>query len=485
MPWLAASLLVAAFLILARLFGLQRKSKHVLDIVSESLTVIRDKEVADEVKEKKLQQRSLELFRLFSVLCLGGAAAVAVPLAVVWLCCRLLPLSFGSVIGVLQSPLFLSLSGSVAVVVLLLGSHSDANDYRYPALDKLLHRTAFHTMLAQISIADFEDRIFARQLAHCSAECPVFITALPRAGTTLLLECMARMPEFAAHCYSDMPFVLIPCFWNRFSSAFRRRRQQYQRAHGDGMLIHFDSPEAFEEVLWKTFWRKHYAKDRIKLWHAERNDEFNDFFRNHMRKIILVRRKGGKTARYLSKNNLNIARVAWLARYHSSAAIIVPFREPLQHALSLLHQHMNFLHIHDKNPFASEYMRAIGHFDFGDNLRPVDFGGWLDRRVSGTYVEISFWLEYWIECYRYLLQNNAGKARFLDYDCLCTNPMAGLKMLAKEINARNTEALLSSAASIRQPRRHEEREHDISSSLLRNARELHAELQEIAVNKVV
>ena len=93
----------------------------------------------------------------------------------------------------------------------------------------------------------------SKELASYSNERPVFITALPRAGTPLLLECFASVPEFASHCYRDMPFVPIPCLWNRFSSNFQQAMESQERAHGDGMQIIPDSPEALEEVSWKIF----------------------------------------------------------------------------------------------------------------------------------------------------------------------------------------------------------------------------------------
>jgi len=189
--------------------------------------------------------------------------------------------------------------------------------------------------------------------------------------------------------------VLIPCLWSRFASAFQRSAEKRPRFHGDGMLIDLDSPEALEEVLWQAFWRRHYSSDRIEPWQDEENPEFEEFFRNHMRKIISLRRGNREpTARYVSKNSLNIARTRWLRQRFPNATIIVPFREPVQQAASLLRQHRNFLSLHEEHSFACEYMRAIGHFDFGRNLCPVDFDMWLDSRTSQDPDELAFWLEY-------------------------------------------------------------------------------------------
>ena len=76
-----------------------------------------------------------------------------------------------------------------------------------------------------------------------------------------------------------------------------------------------------------------------------------------------------------------MARIGFLLATWPDATIIVPVREPVQHAASLLRQHGRFLEIHARDRFARDYMRGIGHFDFGANLLPVDFDGWLSAAV--------------------------------------------------------------------------------------------------------
>lgn len=453
--WLAAAFLVVGFIAIAAWLGLVTMSGRVVALSRHSLAILRDAQLSDDAKEAATRQNALEFFRLAFALALGGAAAVSAPLGVLWLLDRLGVVSLAAACDVAVSPAFLAASGLLAVLALAISwrSKKTRKTPNYSALERVLHRVAFKTRAAQLALADIEDRMFAKQLASCPIVRPVFITALPRAGTTLLLECCAGMSQFASHCYRDMPFVLVPCLWNRFSVGFRRCGERHERAHGDGMLIDFDSPEALEEVLWKAFWQRHYRSDRIVPWSeadGEDADEFREFFQSHMRKIILVRRGGdaAATTRYLSKNNLNIARVALLRRLFPDAIIVVPFREPLQHAASLLKQHRNFLRIHREDPFASEYMRAIGHYDFGENLRPVDFDGWFDRRESRDAESLGFWVEYWSAGYRHLLEHHADAVRFLDYDALCQAPECGLRRAAEILDCRDAEAFCKAAGTI-------------------------------------
>lgn len=291
------------------------------------------------------------------------------------------------------------------------------------------------------------------------------------------------MPDLAAHCYRDMPYALIPCLWHRFSSPFQRSVEKKPRSHGDGILIDLNSPEALEEMIWMAFWRRPYGDDRIAPWPDRDHPEFEAFFRAHMRKIVWLRRGHAEPeARYVSKNNLNIARIRWLCRRFPDATLIVPFRSPAQHASSLLKQHRRFLRIHEENPFACEYMRALGHFDFGRNLRPINFDQWLDRRTSRDAMELSFWLEYWIAGYGDLLRAAADfpQVHFLHYEAFCEAPEAGLRALGALIGTRHSPALLSHAPTIRKGSPHDTAADAIPPDLLRQATALYDRLTQLA-----
>ena len=486
--WLGAIILVVGFVVLIQLLGLTKKSSDVVRIARHSMKIISSSRLSDEQKESKLQKNSQQLFGLFFILAFYGAIAILIPLAVLWLGDRLGWLSLSATLDTAISPIFLIVSSILAIAVLCFKPNNKTRSNTsatssYSQLDRTLHQVAFNTYTAQVALADMEDSMFSQQLATCKSDRPVFITALPRAGTTLLLECCANSPEFAAHCYRDMPFVLIPCLWNRFSATFQQTVESTERAHGDGMKINPDSHEALEEVVWKTFWKRHYHKDRIVPWDYEQNSEFEEFFRSHLRKIILLRRQNSKgLARYVSKNNANIARIKIIRKLFPHSTIIVPFRDPLQHASSLLQQHLNFLQIHQADPFASEYMKAIGHYDFGQNLRPIDFDGWFDRRKTADTKSLAFWLEYWVASYQNLLQENATLVKFFDYDKLCINPQQGLKVLAQSLESSNPEALVSSASRIRPPRAREINTNDLSPSLLKNANHIYTQLKAASVN---
>ena len=83
--WLAASGLLAAFLLLARAFGLTERSRKVLATTRDSMAVMRAASLTDEQKEAALQTNAIALFKSFFTLSAGLAVAALLPAGVLWL----------------------------------------------------------------------------------------------------------------------------------------------------------------------------------------------------------------------------------------------------------------------------------------------------------------------------------------------------------------------------------------------------------------
>ena len=354
-----------------------------------------------------------------------------------------------------------------------------ASQVNYSALDRLLHRVAFSTPSIQLTAADLEQKAFASVYCAAEASRPIFITSLPRAGTTLLLEVLSRFPSLAAHSYRDMPFILAPVFWSKVSGAFRRRADLRERAHGDGMQVGYDSPEAFEEVLWHAFWPEKYAERNILLWRAEdSDDEAQAFFVEHMKKIIALRRpdrmRGG---RYISKNNCNIARLDLITRMFPNSHTLVLFRHPIDHAASLLRQHQNFGSLHKEEPFAFRYMADIGHFEFGHLHRPIAFPGLDELTAHRDPLTIDYWLGYWIAAFEQVLARRDA-VMLVSYEDTCANAEKALANICARLDIAE-EGMLGSAAQLfakPPPRRIDGM--TLDSALRERAEELHRSLLE-------
>ena len=348
-------------------------------------------------------------------------------------------------------------------------------DERYGQLDRILYRIAFRGGTAQHAMADVEEMMYRDQLDATSVDDPVFITSLPRAGTTILLKLLWNTGGFASHTYRDMPFVLCPLLWNQFSQQFAEDDTTRERAHGDGLKVSGTSPEAFEDMVWKHFWPDHYRGDHIRPWQSdEQNREFAAFFETHMRKVVAVRQEEKPDAAcYLSKNNLNIARLAASPPPLSEGTFLIPFRDPVQQAASMYRQHERFLEIHEEDDFVREYMEAIGHHEFGKGLRPVNFDDWLEEASPPS--QLAFWVEYWVAAYRHILHHADESTVLLSYARLTEEPENSLAQLAEVLDIPAAH-LTSQAEHLRPPRTHSVDRDALSDALLQEATEVYEHL---------
>lgn len=300
----------------------------------------------------------------------------------------------------------------------------------YSSTDQLVHKLAFSGPGIQLTAADIEDRLFAKKIGEVEDQPPIFITSLPRAGTTILLTALNELPGLATHLYRDMPFVMAPLLWSKVNRMFTKQGEMTERAHGDGIKIGYDSPEAFEEIIWRAFWPTKYKDNSIALWHADDNlPEATEFFRKHFRKIITLR-TGGK-GRYISKNNNNIARLGLLPKMFPGAHLVVPLREPAEHAASLLRQHKNFLNQHNNDPFIERYMRDIGHLEFGRLHTPFAFPSF--DPMTSLPEETDYWLDYWIAAFQMVLEQ-ADRLIFVTHDKLGKRPEVVMQALCERMS---------------------------------------------------
>jgi hypothetical protein len=349
------------------------------------------------------------------------------------------------------------------------------SEQNYSRLDRWFHRVAFSSPAVQLTAADIETSMYSRRFANISADKPVFITSLPRAGTTLLLELLSELPSFATYTYRDMPFVLAPLLWETFSRRFRKPAQLAERAHGDGMAVGYDSPEAFEEVLWMASWGKKFSDRGIALWgDHEPAADFRELLVSQMQRIIAARSKDGERRRYISKNNANIARIGLLKRLFPDGVILVPFRRPVDQAGSLLYQHQRFLEMHAEDSFARRYMRDIGHLEFGALHRPILFEGMSE--VGGRYRPdtIDYWLAYWNLAFEHVLRYR-DQIILVSYEDLCAAGADGVRTLAAQLDVPQESLAVLNTVELHRPRAHRP-ETAVDRRLLEHAEALHSEL---------
>lgn len=255
-------------------------------------------------------------------------------------------------------------------------------DFSIRSTDYLLLRLAQSAGSWLRCLGDVETELLGGRLRDISVESPVFITGLARSGTTILLEELSRLEGLGTHRYRDFPFVMTPYLWNRLLEFFPAERAPVERPHRDRICITRDSPEAFEEPIWNQFFPHVHAANRLhRLTGADRNSEFDLFFTDHIRKLLLVRR----AARYLSKGNYNLARIEYLAALYPGARFIIPVRHPLTQVSSLIRQHALFSEYARQDPRVPRCLAAAGHFEFGPQRVPIRLGIESGDRVQAAW----------------------------------------------------------------------------------------------------
>ncbi len=277
-------------------------------------------------------------------------------------------------------------------------------------------------------LGKWESAWLAPRLAPLRITKPVFIAGLARSGTTILLELLASLGPLATHRYRDFPFVLVPYLWNRYLDLFPRTDQPVERAHKDRISITRESPEGFEEPVWRAFFPTLRRSATIPpLSDPPRDTGFERFFGDHLKKIILLR----NGCRYLSKNNYNLTRVAYLGRLFSDAVFLLPVRHPVMQVVSLVRQHRLFLAYAQDDPRVAWWLAAAGHNEFGPQRCPIAFSEQSAQRTLEAWQDGHDALGYaiqWADAYRLAAalrdapHHLSQRVVVLRYEDLCQRP---------------------------------------------------------------
>lgn len=283
----------------------------------------------------------------------------------------------------------------------------------YSFFEKVLHNIVLSNNFVGEAVFDIENALYLNSAQQAPTQ-SVFVSGLARAGTTILMRSLYSTGLFSTLTYQDMPFVMAPNLWNKLSARSRKKIEIHERAHKDGIHVDLNSPEAFEEVFWRVLEGYKYVKRDCLVPHAVSPETLKKFA--SYQRLISLRYENG---RYLSKNNNNILRLRSLSTSFKNAKILVPFRNPIDQANSLLSQHRRF----SGGPrFQKDYMSWLGHFEFGDTHRPFRFSDKADSTYDND--SLNYWLKLWIDVYGYLLyevKNVSPNILYVSYERLCSS----------------------------------------------------------------
>ena len=274
----------------------------------------------------------------------------------------------------------------------------------YSLIQKLLHDFVLSKKIINKSLFEFE-KIFFLKNKNTKNQDHVFITGMPRAGTTSLLNFLYSTNHYASLTYRDIPFVMSPHFSKIFS---KKNIIKKERLHEDGIAFDLDSPEAIDEIFFS--YNEGFIKKELI---------------NYIKLILLSYNKD----RYLSKNNYNFKRIDLICEILPNSKFLILIREPFHHSNSLLKQHIHFSKLQKENSFIRRYMNYLGHNEFGLDHKP-----WNDTENFNNYESINYWLEQWNLFYQKILDKfkNYDNCYFLIYEQLTDSQY--LKKLLEKIN---------------------------------------------------
>ena len=257
----------------------------------------------------------------------------------------------------------------------------------YSGIQEFLHDLVLSKKFINKSLFELEKIIYLKN-TDIKNQSHIFITGLPRSGTTSLLNFIYSSDHYASLTYKNMPFILSP----NFSKLFNKKNiSKKERLHGDGISYDINSPEALDEIFFN-------------------NDE--EFIKNELVNYIQLILLSESKDKYLSKNNLNFKRIDLINSILPNSIFLIPIREPLQHTYSLLNQHLNFSQLQQGNDFIRRYMNYLGHNEFGLNHKP-----WNNPINFKDLNDINYWLEQWCLFYQNILKNYQSYDNCFFIDC--------------------------------------------------------------------
>ena len=269
----------------------------------------------------------------------------------------------------------------------------------YKFYSKLMHLLCLESCLIKKMSFDLECFIFGNKVKDRRQQQHVFISGLPRSGSTALLLQIYSTKKFASLTYRDMPFVMAPNIGSKILPS--KNLTKSIRAHDDGIHIDLNSPEAFDHIFTSTL--------------LEENSHPCDNEKKVIDYINLILLKYNKT-RYLSKNNNNSNIWNLIVNCFPNALILVPFRNPIEQANSMQKQHLHFDVLHEEDPFSKKYMELLNHTEFGKLHQswnaPINFFKTCD---------INYWLEQWVIYYQNIHGLCSKNARLIpiSYEVMC------------------------------------------------------------------
>lgn len=311
-----------------------------------------------------------------------------------------------------------------SLVPFVLPSGSRREDENYSEISQLFHRLILNNYnLSKLLFS--ADARFKKNKSVVEDDNYVMVSGLARAGTTSVTSQLFDLGQFSSLDYSNMPVLIAPNIWKRIYSP--KKVSLKERKHGDRMLFGLNTVEALEEYFFKVFLNDCFITERYLKAHAIPADVYTKY--KHYQTMI---RTDNKSV-YLSKNNNLILRYASLREFDRSFKAIFLFRQPLEHAQSLLYQHQRFCKLQQEDSFIIEYMNWLGHHEFGTNQKVFNFSE-SDLKLPADKEQLDYWLAVWTNYYAHLLRLDNTNLFIIDYKDYLHQPVEVFKYLSDKLD---------------------------------------------------
>ena len=248
-------------------------------------------------------------------------------------------------------------------------------------------------------LSNFEENFF--NIDKVEIREPVFICGMARSGTTFLTHLLDSTGNFSTFKYKYLPFYKVPIFWSYINFLFFLKKKRKQRFHGDALKVDINSPDSFEELIWKNNLENYENKGYWQNIIFSQSKYLSKNLKTFIRKTIHINKK----KKYLSKNNNNIFRIKYLLEKFPDAKIIIVIRNPIDLAFSSAKVHFRFLKFHENiNDFSKE-LSELGHYEFGYNRKLFNLNKSDSFKTNIRFKTIKFYLEKYSDLLNFILKN--------------------------------------------------------------------------------
>ncbi len=414
------TVLFISFFLITLIIRLNRSVFY--DLAQNSVTLVNEllSDYEDDIKIKQIQKNTNKLFISLLKMLMVIVIAFTIGSIPMVIYCFISKIDFNSlVLSSFYSLLFISLGATVPFIIPI----SKKKKTSYSELSQLLHRMALDNYRISEKLFKYEIKKIKRKKLERRNDF-IIISGLARAGTTSLMNDLAKINSFVSLNYANMPFLMSPKLWSKIYKP--KTKHVKERSHKDGILIGLDSNEAFEEYFFKVKANDSYINDTHLSEYNITEEDYNDYL--DYQSII----KSDKQKIYLAKNNNFVLRYKSVRDYNDDFVMVILYRDPLTHAASLLEKHLNYSILQNEDPFVLEYMNWLGHHEFGMIQKPFVFN---DSKyfVNADKNSIDFWLKSWINYYSYVLTIQHPNTIFVNYNSYCSNPKDVIMAIVNKI----------------------------------------------------